>query len=211
MTRSEAGKLGYEKTKTKLKISREKQQAEAQARWVPTKCLTCGKDIPYEKRQNKFCDHSCATSFTNRGVQHNKAKPGINPEGKCLNCGTDVGVQRKFCSNHCFSGYHYQKKILIDLASGKDLEALLKTDAGRRRFLLRTRPNQCDICKNTDWQGQPIPLVMDHIDGDSTNWDIKNLRLICPNCDAQTDTYKGRNRGKGRHSRRLRYQQGLSY
>ena len=39
----------------------------------------------------------------------------------------------------------------------------------------------------------------------------ENLRLVCPNCDSQLPTYKSRNRGSGRHSRRQRYRDGQSY
>ena len=56
-----------------------------------------------------------------------------------------------------------------------------------------------------------MPVVMDHIDGNSDNWLDSNLRLVCGNCDMQLPTYKNKNKGKGRHSRRLRYQQGKSY
>lgn len=52
---------------------------------------------------------------------------------------------------------------------------------------------------------------MDHIDGNSENNDLDNLRLICCNCDAQTSTYKAKNIGKGRHYRRQRYAEGKSY
>jgi 5-methylcytosine-specific restriction endonuclease McrA len=56
-----------------------------------------------------------------------------------------------------------------------------------------------------------MPLVLDHIDGNSDNWDLKNLRMICCNCDALTPTYKNRNRGNGRFLRRIRYREGKSY
>jgi 5-methylcytosine-specific restriction endonuclease McrA len=54
-------------------------------------------------------------------------------------------------------------------------------------------------------------LELEHIDGDPTNHELDNLRLICPNCHAQTETYKNRNKGRGRYSRRARYAQGKSF
>ena len=61
------------------------------------------------------------------------------------------------------------------------------------------------------WNKKPIPLEVEHNDGNSDNNLMKNLSLICPNCHAQTPTYKGKNKGHGRYSRRLRYQEGKSY
>lgn len=53
--------------------------------------------------------------------------------------------------------------------------------------------HQCSECKNTEWNGKPIPLELDHIDGVHHNNELSNLRLLCPNCHAQTDTYRGKN------------------
>jgi hypothetical protein len=52
---------------------------------------------------------------------------------------------------------------------------------------------------------------LEHKDGNSENNDPENLEWICPNCHSQTDTYKGKNFGNGRHKRKLRYQEGKSY
>lgn len=48
---------------------------------------------------------------------------------------------------------------------------------------------QCSICEIKEWLGKPLSLHLDHIDGDSYNNSLSNLRFLCPNCDSQTDTY----------------------
>lgn len=49
--------------------------------------------------------------------------------------------------------------------------------------------NKCSICNITEWMGKPLTLHLDHIDGDSFNNTKENLRLVCPNCHSQTETY----------------------
>jgi 5-methylcytosine-specific restriction endonuclease McrA len=55
--------------------------------------------------------------------------------------------------------------------------------------------HKCSICEINEWQGKEISLQLDHIDGNNHNHRLENLRLLCPNCHSQTDTYCGKNKG----------------
>lgn len=56
-------------------------------------------------------------------------------------------------------------------------------------------PEQCALCGTEPlWHGRPLPLEVDHVDGDWRNNRRANLRLLCPNCHSTTDTYRGRRR-----------------
>lgn len=55
----------------------------------------------------------------------------------------------------------------------------------------------CSICGIKEWNGKPLVLQLDHINGDNRDNRIENLRLLCPNCHSQTDTFCGKNRQNG--------------
>lgn len=52
---------------------------------------------------------------------------------------------------------------------------------------------KCSICQISNWQGKSLSLQLDHINGINDDNRLENLRLICPNCHSQTDTFAGRN------------------
>ena len=53
---------------------------------------------------------------------------------------------------------------------------------------------KCACCGiGPEWNGKPMPLILDHVNGIHNDNRIKNLRFVCSNCDAQLDTYKSRN------------------
>lgn len=83
------------------------------------------------------------------------------------------------------------------------LDAVLA--AGRRRsrahvkarlLAARVKEQRCEGCGLTDWLGAPISLELHHVNGDGHDNRLVNLRLLCPNCHSQTDTWGGRNKGR---------------
>jgi hypothetical protein len=53
------------------------------------------------------------------------------------------------------------------------------------------KERRCEDCGGTEWNGQEIPLELHHINGDRTDNRLCNIQLLCPNCHAFTDNYRG--------------------
>ena len=62
----------------------------------------------------------------------------------------------------------------------------------RERYKKITGIQYCENCNLSEWQGQPIPLEIHHLNGNNTDNRLENLKLLCPNCHALTDNYRGR-------------------
>jgi hypothetical protein len=165
----------------------------------------CGK----ETSNKKYCSRSCASTANNK--LYPKRKSELPLEWSCNFCGiakraTCKQAIRKFCSNKCQMDYQHKQSIKEWINEGKKVGVRVV-----KRYLEETFGCLCSCCGLDRWQGNPIALELDHIDGNSSNNIPVNLRLLCPNCHSQTETFKGKNRGRGRANRRVRYKEGKSY
>lgn len=61
--------------------------------------------------------------------------------------------------------------------------------------LVYLKGHKCEQCGTSTWNQVKIPLEVHHNDGDHLNNELDNLVLLCPNCHALTENYKGRNNG----------------
>lgn len=165
-------------------------------------CLFCGKEIVGGDYRKKFCGHSCAASYNNRGVARN----GVNrEEGCCLHCGKPLtGNQTKFCSIECEFAYRYDAKIAQwknGEISGCDRSGCLSPFV--RRYMLEKVEYKCENCgfdKPNPYTKLSV-LQIHHIDGDCKNNNEENLQVLCPTCHALTENYGRRNQKSSRTTR----------
>jgi hypothetical protein len=69
------------------------------------------------------------------------------------------------------------------------------SNALRKRLIKEgLKEHKCECCGLSEWLGEPIPLELDHVDGNHFNNLIENLKILCPNCHARTPTYRGKNK-----------------
>src|SRR5947209_996530 len=92
-----------------------------------------------------------------------------------------------------------RRGTLVSRPQEQPLELILKKSGSRctikRRLLMAGKlRNQCDFCGLSEWHGQPISIQIDHINGVRDDHRLENLRMLCPNCHSQTETYAGKKR-----------------
>lgn len=133
-------------------------------------------------------------------ISENQSKAFICRELKCKpetlnNYLQKMGIQ--YGGNQAGKGLSKESSqymTLIDyLANSKDIQ----TNKIRLKLLKEGyKEYKCEKCGLSEWLGQPIALEVHHRDGDRTNNTIENFQLLCPNCHAQTDSYRGKNSAK---------------
>ena len=158
-------------------------------------CLNCNIEIKTTiKEDKKFCSHSCSATFNNK-----KRKVS----NKCLNCDIEINKINKFCSYKCNHMYNMLERV----NNGKANSITMK------KYLIHMYENKCMICGwcEINQVTGKVPIELEHIDGNSENNSLDNLKLLCPNCHSLTPTYKALNIGNGRHKRMERYKEGKSF
>jgi len=198
ISRVDAGRIGYLKSKEAMDDCRVRQKKKALEKYhqLKKRCLNCNAILPYEKRMNKFCDLSCSSTYNNK----NRIRD-VKRWRSCLFCG-NLTFNNKFCKIRCQHDYRRSewKKLVLNVGVFPNLDG--NSDCSRaKKLLIELRGHQCEICGIKIWRWLPVPLVFDHIDGDSSNWAISNCRVVCGNCDMQLPTYKSKNKNSSRTKR----------
>lgn len=77
---------------------------------------------------------------------------------------------------------------------GSKLNSSKLKELAFRHNLLENVCSECGQCP--EWNGKPLSLQLDHINGISNDNRLENLRILCPHCHSQTETFSGRRKKK---------------
>ena len=182
------------------------------------KCAECESDIPYDSKgefkRKKFCSRSCSATYTNkthpkRIISENKLKKKtLIAEKKQQRIDANRTPRPKPIVNYVSKTLSPQQAS--DIIQRRTQAYVTQFLEGKLKYRLRIRialialyGYRCSCCSTSEWEGEPVPLHVDHKNGDASDNSPENLRLLCPNCHAQTPTHKAKNKGKGRGSRGL--------
>lgn len=162
--------------------------------FIRKKSKNLGIELP--KRKN----------FIKKIIPHNKGK--FIRLDQCLNCKerikTDWYSERKFCSRDCSKEYKIQEKWNHYLSNQQEYCKITNLRFVKKHLLYEQK-SCCKICNlPNQWNKKILVFILDHIDGDASNNLRINLRLICPNCDSQLDTFKSKNKNSSRKDRYIK-------
>jgi hypothetical protein len=137
-----------------------------------------------------------ATSFSTREALE---KLGVSPAGGNYQTFRKALKYFEIDTSH-FKGQNWSKGV--KLGPKRPIEDYLtnKFSCGSHRLKLRLIQEnlfirKCYSCGLEVWKGNPIPLELEHKNGNHLDNSLDNLTLLCPNCHALTTTYRGKNKG----------------
>jgi hypothetical protein len=129
-------------------------------------------------------------------------------KSNCLTCGVEFSFSPsqktgKYCSNKCQQKYQ-SNKLLTEWLNGEyDSKKGIPPEVAKK-WISEQQNHKCLMCGISDWNSKPITFQFDHIDGNPDNNTKDNIRMLCPNCHSQTDTFGVKNK-KSKNTQRNIY------
>lgn len=125
---------------------------------------------------------------------------GIRPVGGNYKTLKDRFTKLNIDTSH-FTGKGWNVGLKFVPNKSIPLEEILVQDSNykstvnlkNKLFKAGLKERKCERCGNTEWLGVQIPLELHHINGVNTDNRLENLQILCPNCHAITDNYRGKN------------------
>lgn len=163
------------------------------------KCNHCSMEFETYRKLN---GHKRMHGPSNGVYLNSKVTASSN---ECKHCHLNIPKRNVYCNNKCQKAFEKQLSF----------EKVEQGQANSRYVKLYLIEKHGEICMDPncawDFSKRPIKVELEHIDGNSENNSLSNCKLLCPNCHSTTSTYKSKNKGNGRHSRRVRYKENKSY
>lgn len=132
-------------------------------------------------------------------INENKSKAFISKELGCKQETLNRYLEKMeidYAGNQSGKGQS-KRKPKMNLEDYLLNSADIQTNKIRKKILEENiKPHKCECCGLETWLGKPIPLELHHKDGDRNHNEISNYELLCPNCHAFTDSYRGKNSRK---------------
>lgn len=161
----------------------------------------CNKTFVTKDNRKMYCSRSCSAKVNNLGVKRHGSI-----YTNCIKCGNKLSRNYgKYCSLECSADYKSEIYKKLWLSGDKEVLQTIRRET-IRKYLIEDSGNRCSVSNcsvNKFWCDKEITLIVDHIDGNAGNNLRSNVRLLCPNCNSQSPTFSGRNKGNGRKARGL--------
>lgn len=145
----------------------------------------CNKEAKYTLKNGKKC---CSESYQKCLAIRNKNSIGLKKAHK-------TGKMYKFTIDDIKKSN--EKSIYESIKKAFVINSSYSNYFIKQKFIEIIDDYKCSKCGIEKWNNKEIILELDHINGINNDNRLENLRLLCPNCHSQTDTFRGRNKNTG--------------